>query len=134
MARLYELFAAEWLKQHLPPERFRVQAQERVTLGAAQELHFDIDLTLYDACTGEAVCVLDTKYKTPGKPANADIFQVMAYAEVKHCREAVLIYPTAAPFDERLGEIRVRSLTFATAGDLEQVGQAFLAQLLTLFP
>ena len=134
MARLYELFVAEWLKQHLPPERFRVQAQERVTLGAAQELHFDIDLTLYDARTGEAVCVLDTKYKAPDKPANADIFQVIAYAEVKHCREAVLIYPTAVPFDERLGEMRVRSLTFATAGDLEQAGQTFLTQLLALFP
>lgn len=134
MARLYELFVAEWLKQYLPPDRFRVQAQERVTLGAAQELHFDIDLTLYNARTGEALCVLDTKYKTPDKPANADIFQVVAYAEVKRCQEAVLIYPTAVPFDERLGEMRVRSLTFATEDDLEQAGQSFLVQLLAMFP
>ncbi len=109
------------------------KAQERVTLGTAQELHFDIDLTLYDAETGAALCVLDTKYKAPDKPSHADIFQIMAYAEVKHCREAVLIYPTPVPFDERLGEMRVRSLTFATEGDLEQAGQAFLGQLLSLF-
>ncbi len=133
MARLYELFVAEWLKHHLPVKRFRVQAQERVTLGTAQELHFDIDLTLYDAETGAALCVLDTKYKAPDKPSHADIFQIMAYAEVKHCREAVLIYPTPVPFDERLGEMRVRSLTFATEGDLEQAGQAFFGQLLSLF-
>jgi 5-methylcytosine-specific restriction enzyme subunit McrC len=132
MARLYELFVAEWLKQHLLPERFRVQAQERVTLGAAQELHFDIDLTLYDVRSGEALCVLDTKYKAPNKPANTDVFQVIAYAEVKHCYEAVLIYPTAVPFDERLGDIRVHSLTFTPEGNLEEAGQTFLAELLSL--
>jgi 5-methylcytosine-specific restriction enzyme subunit McrC len=134
MARLYELFVAEWLKQHLPAERFRVQVQEQVTLGTAQDLHFNIDLTLYDAESGEALCVLDTKYKAPDKPSNADIFQIMAYAEVKRCQEAALIYPTPVPFDERLGEMRVRSLTFATEGDLEESGEAFLRQLVSLFP
>ncbi len=77
--------------------------------------------------------MLDTKYKAPDRPANPDIFQVVAYAEVKRCREALLVYPIPVPFDERLGDIRVRSLTFATAGDLEQAGQAFLAQLVGLF-
>lgn len=134
MARLYELFVAEWLKQHLPANRFRVQAQEQVTISAEQNLCLNIDLTLYDAITGTALCVLDTKYKAPDKPANDDIYQIVTYATVKNCREAILIYPTPVPFAERLGDIQVRSFTFATAGGLELAGQAFLAQLLALFP
>ncbi|MBN1874454.1 MAG: restriction endonuclease [Anaerolineae bacterium] len=133
MARLYELFIAEWLKQHLPAQ-FRVQAQEHVAIGAGQDLHFNIDLTLSDTETGKTLCVMDTKYKTPDKPATSDIFQIVAYAEVKRCHEALLIYPQQVAFDERLGDIRVRSLTFATASDLEDAGQHFLTQLLSLFP
>ncbi len=133
MARLYELFVAEWLKQHLPPDRFRVQAQERVTIGTEQDLHFDIDLALYDTHTGKALCVLDTKYKVPDKPAHGDINQIVTYATAKHCREALLIYPERVPFNGQVGDIRVRSFTFATDGNLEATGQAFLAQLLPLF-
>jgi len=35
MPRLYELFVAEWLRQHLPPE-MRLESQERVTFGTEQ--------------------------------------------------------------------------------------------------
>src|ERR1043166_6397276 len=47
MSRLYELFVAEWLKQHLPTS-LALQAQERVDIGPGDDLHFRIDLVLYD--------------------------------------------------------------------------------------
>ncbi|MCB0211631.1 MAG: restriction endonuclease, partial [Anaerolineae bacterium] len=130
MARLYELFVAEWLSVHLP-ETLKLKAQERVTIGQSHHLKFDIDLVLYDAKSDEARCVLDTKYKAPGTPANDDIFQVVAYAEAKGCRQAVLVYPTplAQPLDETIGRIRVRSLTFGLDGNLEAAGRQLLAAL-----
>ena len=80
---------------------------------------------------GQARCVLDTKYKRAAAPAPDDIFQIVAYAEAKGCDQAVLIYPTplARPLDERIGNIRVRTLTFALDGDLEQAGQDFIQKL-----
>ena len=67
----------------------------------------------FDKCrsdTLEPVCVLDTKYKTH-KPLADDIAQVVAYAESKGCREAVLIYPqpVETALDERIGDIRARA-------------------------
>lgn len=130
LACLYELFVAEWLKANLPPGR-EIKTQERVELSQTNAFHFEIDLVLYDTQSGQPVCVLDTKYKAADKPANEDIFQVVAYAEAIGCREAVLIYPTplTQPLNEQIGDIRVRSLTFALAGDLAQAGQAFLQNL-----
>jgi 5-methylcytosine-specific restriction enzyme subunit McrC len=129
MARLYELFVAEWLKAHLPPPWF-VKAQERVTVGAQGELQFDVDLVLYDG-NGRAHTVLDTKYKTTAKPANDDASQIITYAKAVGCREAVLIYPVTLerPLNVMIGDIHLRSLTFALDGDLEQTGQQFLATL-----
>ncbi len=126
MARLYELFVAEWLKTNLPPGQ-SLNVQEKVVIGAGDTLSFTIDLVLCDAHTGEAICVLDTKYKAPEKPSPGDVSQVVAYAEMKGCRRAALIYPTplAKPLDEWVGNIRVQSLTFSLEGDLELSGQNF---------
>jgi 5-methylcytosine-specific restriction enzyme subunit McrC len=131
MARLYELFVAEWLKQHLPGEVVYVKPQDRVTLGTEQTLRLDIDLTLYAAKTHQALCVLDTKYKAPETPSHADIYQVVAYAEVKGCSDAILVYPAPLdrPLDQRLGKIRVRSLVFSIDGGLEKAGQTFVREL-----
>ena len=43
----------------------------------------------------------------------------------------MLIYPTplSKPLDITIRDIRIRSLTFALDGDLEQAGQAFLRTL-----
>lgn len=131
MARLYELFVAEWLLSQLPPT-WKLQAQEQFNIGENNTLSFNIDLVLYDAKTGKPRCVLDTKYKTAAGPAADDVFQVMAYAEAKGCHEAILIYPTSLerPLDELIGEIRVRSMTFSLVGDLDQDGQDFTRHLL----
>lgn len=76
--------------------------------------------------------MLDTKYKAPTAPASSDIAQVVAYAEATGCEEAILVYPMALvePLDIRVGRIRIRSLTFSLAGDLEQAGYRFLEDVL----
>lgn len=136
MSQLYERFVALWLKAHrekvLLRQALDIQSQERVYLGQGQALYFDIDLVIYNTATGIARYVLDTKYKAASKPATADINQMVAYAEVKGCQEAILIYPTplAEPLNIKVGSIRVRSLTFSLAGDLEQAGYDFLQNLL----
>jgi 5-methylcytosine-specific restriction enzyme subunit McrC len=129
MAHLYELFVSEWLKTHLPPH-LDLKAQEQVDLSQSNALHFKIDLVLYEKETGLVHSVLDTKYKT-GSPGTDDIAQVIAYAKVKRSREAILIYPTppAQPLDTTIDGLRIRSLTFALDGDLEQAGQRFLRDL-----
>ncbi len=131
MARLYELFVAEWLKIHLP-SHLSLKVQEKVDIDEAGSLNFKIDLVLYDTATDLARCVLDTKYKTPGQPATEDISQVTTYAVAKNCREAILIYPTplSQALDETIGDIRLRSLTFSLDGDLEQAGQTFVDLLM----
>ena len=136
MARLYELFVAEWLKQHLQTERLQLKAQDTVTLGKDQNLRFNIDLTLYDTETQAALCILDTKYKAAQTPSASDISQVVTYAEIKGCQDAFLIYPTPLhpPLDQQIGRKRVRSLTFPIAGDLEASGRIFRAELLAALP
>jgi len=130
MARLFELFVAEWLRTHLPAP-WRLKVQETVTVGQQDELRFEIDLVLYDG-DGRVTAVLDTKYKTPAQSAMADVNQVVTYAQAKNASQAILIYPAALarPLDVQLHQLRVRSLTFAVTDDLEQAGQRFLADLL----
>ena len=132
MTRLYELFVAEWLEAHLPPH-LRLKVQEKVDIDSAGSLIFRIDLVLYDVATGLARCVLDTKYKTSERPSTDDVSQVTTYAVAKNCPQAVLVYPVplTRPLDETIGDIRVRSLTFALDGDLERAGEAFMATLLS---
>jgi 5-methylcytosine-specific restriction enzyme subunit McrC len=129
MARLYEFFIAEWLKEYLP-RHLLLKFQEQVNI--SKTVYFKIDLVVYDISTGTARYILDTKYKTPTQPAADDIAQVVAYAVSKNCHEAILVYPEnlAYPLDEWVGDIRVRSLTFSLNDDLDRAGQVFLQNLL----
>ncbi len=131
MARLYERFVAEWLAARLP-SRWKVRAQEEFSVGERGVVSFNIDIVLYDSSSGTPVCVLDTKYKTPERPATDDIFQVIGYAEAKGCKDAVLIYPVplATPIDEKIGGMRVRSLTFSLSRALDLSGESFVKALL----
>ncbi|MFQ5730168.1 MAG: McrC family protein [Waddliaceae bacterium] len=130
MERLYELFVAEWLKEHLY-HRMSLKIQEKVDIGEGQALSFTIDLVLYDNKTGKAICVLDTKYKATEKTSPDDVAKVVAYAEMKGCKTAVLVYPVQSvkPLNERVGNIQVKSMTFALKGNIEQAGQEFIQQL-----
>jgi len=133
MARLYELFVAEWLSAHLPAG-LRLSVQQSYDLAPEVGLRFKIDLVLSDVVTGEVLFVLDTKYKSEALPATDDISQVVAYAEGKRCRDAVLIYPfDRAPFEVRVGTIRVRALPLSLQGNLEDAAQRFL-QLVLVSP
>ncbi len=129
MARLYELFVAEWLKIHLPQHLF-LKFQEQVNI--SKTVYFKTDLVLYDISTGTACYILDTKYKTPTQPSRDDIAQVVTYAISKDCQEAVLVYPEdlTNPLDVLVRDIRVRSLTFSLQDELDRAGQAFLQDLL----
>jgi 5-methylcytosine-specific restriction enzyme subunit McrC len=131
MARLYELFVAEWLKAHLPSDVI-LKVQEKVEIGKGQALMFKIDLVLYDRASGKALCVLDTKYKVNESRHADDVAKVVAYAEMKECTKAILVYPTPLqkPVNASSPNIKVRSMTFALAGDLEESGKAFLRGLL----
>jgi 5-methylcytosine-specific restriction enzyme subunit McrC len=132
-ARLFELFVAEWLIAHMPPE-FSLNSQEIVTLDQEGTIELKVDLVLYDARNGVPLCVLDTKHKTPDLwSKNDDISQMVTYALAKKCSLAVLIYPArpAAPIDVRTrdGDIRVKSLTFDLNRDLDLAGNEFLREL-----
>ena len=128
MARLYELFVAEWLKAKMPPD-YLVRPHEEVVIDRGGRVRFNIDLVVYDRDSQKALFVLDTKYKATDHPGNDDISQVVTYATTKDCDEAVLIYPKPLNMDIRIGKIRVRSLTFSLDGDLEEAGRIFLEDL-----
>ena len=132
MARLYELFVAEWLRAHLPAP-WTVKVQERVTVrgsGGNQDLRFDLDLVLYDG-DETARLVLDTKYKAGERVEAADVNQIVTYAQARGCREAALVYPDlpGRPLDATVGDVRVRALRFGLDGDLDSSGEALLEQL-----
>ncbi|MEP1080350.1 McrC family protein [Leptolyngbya sp. PL-A3] len=136
MNRLFESFVAAWLHEHrhevLEPHGLKLKVQEKVQLSDNHALHFNIDLVLADIATGMTRYVLDTKYKAPKFPSSGDIQQTIAYAETKGTTEAVLIYPQdlEQPLNTRPNRIRVRSLTFAIANDLEISGRSFIQSLL----
>lgn len=129
MAKLYELFVAQWLQENLP-SGFFVNTQHQVEIG--QNRHFRIDLLLCHTDTGVVRAVLDTKYKAPDRAADPDIHQMISYAKATKCTHAFIIYPTPLkqPLDIRSDDIRVRSLTFSLEDNLEQAGQSLIEDLL----
>jgi 5-methylcytosine-specific restriction enzyme subunit McrC len=132
MARLFELFVAEWLREHLPANLI-LHTQHTLYLDDARRLPFRIDLLVKDASTGAPQIVLDTKYKAAEYPSSEDVQQIVAYAQAKGCKDAVLVYPSAAaqPLRGSASDIRVRSLAFALDRDLETAGNRFLEDLLS---
>jgi len=130
MANLYELFVAEWLKAYIP-EDFLIEAQKDVIIDHRQNMKFRMDLLLCDRSSQLPKCIMDTKYKV-GVPSMGDIHQAVAYAEAIGCKEAILIYPVnmESPIDMLVGDIHVRSATFALEGDLDKAGLNFVNDLI----
>lgn len=128
MARLYELFIAEWLKVNLP-QGWIIKYQERINI--AKSLYFKTDLVVYESLTHIPRFIIDTKYKNTNSVSSDDVVQVIAYAVSKNCKEAILLYPTSLkhPLDEYVGDIRVRSLTFSLDDDFEHAGNTFLHEV-----
>jgi 5-methylcytosine-specific restriction enzyme subunit McrC len=130
MAKLYESFVAEWLRENTPKGYFFKQ-QHRVEIG--QNRHFSIDILLCDAVTSKTLAVLDTKYKASSKAVDSDIHQMVSYATATKCNQAILIYPKdlTPPLDIKTDNIQVRSLTFSLDDNLDTAGQTFLNNLLS---
>ena len=129
MARLYEKFVAEWLKVNLP-HQYQLKVKETIKLNP---LKLEIDLLICDRVTGKTLYILDTKYKSPQKPAEKDIYQIVTYATSQHCDRAVLIYPQplAKPLNTVIGNIGLCSLTFSLKQNLEISGKDFVRSLLS---
>jgi hypothetical protein len=106
MARLYELFVAEWLKAHqtsgLLPHNLAVKSQHLVHITQDRSLAFNIDLVLFDIATGQTRYVLDTKYKTPTPP------ETTRYKSAK--------YPSSYLDVRRGWKLGTRRNAFPTAG------------------
>ena len=92
MARLFEEFVAAWLREQLP-DGLEVSAQETKAVGGPVPVVLRADIVVRDVATGEAVVVMDTKYKRDQVPQAGDLEQVLAYTEVYGCRFGVLVYP-----------------------------------------
>jgi 5-methylcytosine-specific restriction enzyme subunit McrC len=129
MPRLYELFVAEWLRYRLP-DRISVKTQYRRPIGL--ERHFTIDLLLVDSESGSPLAVLDTKYKAQAGSPDADIFQVVTYAESVGCRNAILVSPAPRGGGPAhiIGRKKVHRISFPLEGNLDQAGETFLQDLL----
>ena len=130
MNHLYERFVARWLKENMPSD-FDLKIQEKIDITEDGSLFFRIDIVIYDMKTKTVIAVLDTKYKTPDTPDKSDINQAIAYAEVKGCQVAVLIYPEPLkyPINKKFGRIRVFTMTFSLSGNLDLSGKNFLNNL-----
>ncbi|WP_339909876.1 McrC family protein [Symmachiella dynata] len=131
MNRLFELFVAQWLDDHLP-DNFDLRTQEKIAFVGSETLCFQIDLVLFDRNLNRPVAVMDTKYKAKSSPSSDDIAQVVAYAESTGCREAVLIYPRHLPQSATftVGKVRVRTLAFSLGDELDVAGQALISTLM----
>lgn len=129
--RLFERFVAEWLRANIP-DSYEVTLQPGRVLGASG-YRIVPDIVLYDIRTERRpVAILDTKYKTPDRASDADIYQVATYALEYGVPEGWLIYPTAlsTPVSVPIGKrVWVRSACFRLDYDLDDAGFELLAQL-----
>lgn len=135
MAKLFEMFISKWLNKWINiyyPDVYEMKSQENVTIDESGNYKFKIDLVLYNKENRATKCVMDTKYKTSETPTPQDISQIVTYALLKDCKEAILIYPTQniKIFDEKIQDIRVRSIGFPLDLDFEDIGKEFLEDLL----
>ncbi len=102
MEKVFEAFLQRLVEEYFAPTNVSVRFQKyskRLDVNGIVELKPDIVLLREDA----AVCIADAKYKLgagaeengedTSKPANADIYQMLAYCIGYGVREAVLLYP-----------------------------------------
>jgi len=134
MPELFEEFVARWLQRELRHnEKHDLIIQESRYVEGETVLNYKMDLVFRDRDTGFPVLVADTKYKTPKRSGHDDINQMVTYAQVLGCSEAVLIYPRTLDdrVDSYIGNVHIRSVEFDVQGtDLDSAGNAFLYQLL----
>jgi 5-methylcytosine-specific restriction enzyme subunit McrC len=111
MPKLFEEFVAEWLNENLP-DNLRIDPQYHVQLNANADLSFRIDLVLRERITGEALAVIDVKYKLANTPSESDIQQVVAYAVELGVSRGHLIYPFRLehPVHAKIGNVKISTI------------------------
>jgi 5-methylcytosine-specific restriction enzyme subunit McrC len=111
MPKLFEEFVAEWLNGNLSV-KLRVDPQYHVQLNATADLSFRIDLVLRDRMTGQALAVIDVKYKAADKPSESDIQQVVAYAIELGVSRGHLVYPfrLSQPVQAQIGNVKISTI------------------------
>jgi 5-methylcytosine-specific restriction enzyme subunit McrC len=121
-AQLFEAFVAEFIAEKLP-QNLKVDVQYRARLEANTDLSFRIDLVVRDRMSGQALSVIDTKYKIDGQPSESDIQQVVAYAVELGVSRANLIYPFALkqPIEARVGGIKVSTMGIDLKGPFAEI-------------
>ena len=126
MPQLFEGFVGAWLEEHAKG-RYRVDTQYRIVLNGTPAVDLVADVVLFDSSTGRALAVLDTKYKRDAAPSNADVSQVVTYAQALGCPQAILVYPVAhMPFHIDVGDISVTAASFVVDDGLEVSGRRLL--------
>jgi hypothetical protein len=65
-------------------------------------------------------------------PSTDDVVQIVAYTEKMGCQEATLVYPRGLlrPFEARVSDNRVRSLSFSLEGTADEAGHRFMHPVL----
>ena len=122
MPRLFEGAVAQCLKQHCS-EDYRIVTQRALKLDSGGRYTFRPDIVVEDRRSGQALVVLDTKYKDPEKMALADIAQVIAYATALGCSRAGLVYPVEiAARGVSAGAVDVEPLTWDLETGLRDAG------------
>ncbi len=132
MARLFELFVAEWLIAHLP-KKYQLEKQESVKFGLSGDISFLIDLVISETKKRENLCVYWTRNIKPLiSLLKMILLKLILYSGLKNCIEGILVYPELLkyPMDSTVKGVRIRSATFSLDGDLEAAGQRFLKQIL----
>jgi 5-methylcytosine-specific restriction enzyme subunit McrC len=111
MAKLFEEFVAKWLDENLPQD-LKIDPQLHVQLDANADLSFKIDLVLRDRLSGQALAVIDVKYKMAEQPSEDDIQQVVAYAVELGVSRAHLVYPFSLlrPVEAKIGNVKVSTI------------------------
>jgi 5-methylcytosine-specific restriction enzyme subunit McrC len=131
MPQLFEQFVAQWLNQHLP-KGWHLKIQEKLAVDSEGLFSFQADLLLFHQGYEQPQIVLDTKYKNTQSPSKDDIHQMIAYAEVWGCPEAILIYPIhlAKCIDQQINtSLSLKTVGFALQGDLERNGADIIEYL-----
>lgn len=130
--KLYEKCVALAIARNLSRQDFLLKSQESYSF--AQHYEYQIDLVLYKCFSdaeNQAIAVLDTKYKVPEKPDNADINQIIAYAHFKAAKHAILIYPESLkkPINYEMNGIKIQTLIFSLNEHPDQSGKNIIRQL-----
>jgi 5-methylcytosine-specific restriction enzyme subunit McrC len=136
MPELFELFVVQWLKKHLN-ERVLVDESYSMTIDesgqkgeeAPAKLKFKMDIVLRDKA-GNALAVVDTKYKADERPKPDDVNEVIAYSHVMNTHKAILVYPSSATKSARWQpqDILISVMTFDISRE-DLGGPAFLSEL-----